>query len=281
MKPNFLIGCDPEFFITKNGEPVSAQGLLPGTKSDPTFLEKGMLQVDGLAGEFGIEPAATEQEFQDNISSVIADIQLDFLGGNYGLLLEPSVRFSDEVIQSQTKEALALGCEPDFDCFTGQQNPQPVLEDPNVRPAGGHLHVGWCSGVNPFDPDHFNACRTLVAQLNKNLAIPSRAWDKDTRRFRLYGLGGAFRPKPYGVEYRSLSNAWLRKPETIKFVYRATMLSIQEVSSCEKHLFSPVKSFGGKLSISNEVAARSPQLANSFGEAMFNRLSIKLGLKNV
>lgn len=67
------IGTDPECAIydTENKMYVSAHDLIPGDKNNPFKVEKGAVQVDGLAAEFNIDPATTAEEFDDNISSVI------------------------------------------------------------------------------------------------------------------------------------------------------------------------------------------------------------------
>ena len=41
-------------------------------------------------------------------------------------------------------------------------------------------------------------------------------------RRQLYGSPGAHRPKPYGVEYRVLSNYWLKSPITVMLMYHLT-----------------------------------------------------------
>jgi hypothetical protein len=43
--------------------------------------------------------------------------------------------------------------------------------------------------------------------------------DPDTKRRELYGKAGAFRFKPYGVEYRVLSNFWLHTPDRMEYVW--------------------------------------------------------------
>ncbi len=60
---NFTYGCDPEVFLMVGDKYVSAHGLFPGTKAEPFKVEKGAVQVDGLALEFNIDPAKTPEEF--------------------------------------------------------------------------------------------------------------------------------------------------------------------------------------------------------------------------
>jgi hypothetical protein len=54
----FKIGADPEFFLRDKatGKFVSAHGLIPGTKRQPMKVDKGAVQVDGMALEFNIDP---------------------------------------------------------------------------------------------------------------------------------------------------------------------------------------------------------------------------------
>lgn len=40
---DFTIGVDPEFFLTLNGKPVSAHGLIPGDKKETLFLSSEAL----------------------------------------------------------------------------------------------------------------------------------------------------------------------------------------------------------------------------------------------
>jgi hypothetical protein len=59
--------------------------------------------------------------------------------------------------------------------------------------------------------------------------LPSLAYDKDTRRRGMYGNGGCFRPKSYGCEYRTLSNAWLNSRVTIEWVFNAVQAGMKRL----------------------------------------------------
>jgi hypothetical protein len=72
-------------------------------------------------------------------------------------------------------------------------------------------------------------CATLVKQLDSYLGLPSLLFDRDTLRRKMYGQAGAFRPKPYGVEYRVLSNAWLLNENRMRFVFNQTTRAVNDL----------------------------------------------------
>ena len=71
----FLIGCDPEVFVKKNGVFQSAFGLIAGDKKNPQKIPRGAVQVDGMALEFNIDPAANEDDFAINVQSVFDQLR--------------------------------------------------------------------------------------------------------------------------------------------------------------------------------------------------------------
>ena len=229
---DFTIGADPEFFVKKFGRLVSAHGLVPGSKDVPHIVPKGAVQVDGMALEFNIDPAADYAAFEDNMSSVLTSITAMVPG--YEIFIEPVADFGTEYIQSQPDEAKELGCSPDFNAYTKRANPRPNADMP-FRTASGHVHVGWCQGVDINDEDHLEACRALTKSLDIHLGMVSMCWDQDDRRRTLYGAAGAFRPKPYGIEYRVLSNKWIGNPLLRKTVYNNTIEAIRKTFEDPDH----------------------------------------------
>lgn len=211
-----LIGADPEFFVKKDGKHVSAYGLIDGDKKNPVKVDKGAIQVDGMALEFNIDPVNNPEDFLDNINTVMTGLR-DRVDSSYEFDFSPVAQFGKEYIDAQPEKAKELGCDPDFDAYTKNPNPRPN-GDLGFRTASGHIHIGWTKDMDPFDPGHFEAGVMLTKQLDCILYPISLLWDDDTTRRNMYGKPGAFRPKPYGMEYRTLSNAWLKDPELIKFV---------------------------------------------------------------
>lgn len=208
-----LIGADPELFVSENGKLVSCHGLLPGTKAEPHRVERGAVQVDGMAAEFNIDPAADEEEFITNLNTVM-NVLGELLGGR-SLEAIPVAHFGAEYIQSQPLVARELGCEPDFNAWlNGAINPKPNVDAP-FRTASGHVHLGWKENSPCFD----EAC-AVTKQMDFFLGLESLFWDEDKERRSMYGRAGCMRPKSYGVEYRVLSNAWLKSEQLSRKVYQ-------------------------------------------------------------
>lgn len=228
-----LVGADPEVFMTKNGKFFSAHGAIQGDKKNPFKVDKGAVQVDGMALEFNIDPAKNEQEFITNLKTVMQT--LGEMVPGYELKAVPVARFDKKVMAAQPLEALELGCDPDFNAWDdGNVNPRP---DGNVdfRTGAGHVHIGWGRDFDCADPAHLDACMMVTKQLDYYLGLGSLLYDSEGADRRvMYGAFGCFRPKPYGVEYRVLSNAWLKNEELMGWVYRNTIKGVQELMNNNK-----------------------------------------------
>lgn len=226
----FLFGCDPEVFVRKNGEFHSAHGLIKGDKKNPFPVNNGAVQVDGMALEFNINPVETEEEFLFNVISVLDTLKS--MVPEYEIAPVPAAEFDIAHLKAQPREALELGCDPDFNAWMGgTPNPRPNGDRP-MRTASGHIHIGWRDG-GEMDDDHLGMANAIVKQLDFFLALPSLSYDPDTRRREMYGKAGACRYKSYGVEYRVLSNAWLNSPELIKWTVRASKNAIARLMKGE------------------------------------------------
>lgn len=223
---DITIGCDPELFVKKDDKFRSAWGLIPGTKEDPYRVENGAVQVDGMALEFNIDPVRTADDFVKNIKSVMG--QMKDMVPKYDFAIVPSCRFNGNHFRAQPEEAKELGCTPDFNAYTMKENPKPDNKT-TMRTASGHIHIGFCEGADPNSDEHMIRCATLVKQLDCYLGLPSVLFDKDKARRKMYGAAGCFRPKPYGVEYRVLSNAWLLSEARMRFVFDQTVLAVNDL----------------------------------------------------
>jgi hypothetical protein len=223
------IGCDPEFFLfdKENNKHVSAYGMIPGNKAEPHRVDGGAVQVDGMALEFNIDPANSFEEFNNNITNVLRQLR-EMVPERYEFSFIPVADFGKDYIEAQPAEAKELGCDPDFNAYTKAINPKP---DGNlgIRTASGHIHLGWTEGMDVSHPDHVEACQMITRVLDFYTGLTARLWDFDTRRQSMYGKWGTYRPKHYGVEYRTLSNSWVESEYYRKIVYETSVHSFNKL----------------------------------------------------
>ena len=222
-----LVGADPELFVLNPNSQmfISGHNLIQGTKEDPSPVNKGAVQVDGLALEFNIDPAKSANEFIDNCNTVRK--QLQALVPGLQLVAVPFAEFEPEYFNNLPEESKVLGCTPDFCGWTKDVNEAPDGNF-NFRTASGHIHIGWTEDAGCFSDEHYTTCCNLVKQLDYYVGIFSLLFDPDGRRRAMYGKAGAFRPKTYGVEYRVLSNTWLNSDLLGRWVYHAIVKGTQD-----------------------------------------------------
>lgn len=226
------IGADPELFVGIDDTLVSAHGMVEGTKEKPFPVDGGAVQVDGMALEFNINPAKTEDEFYVNIQTVLGGLRR-LVPNSVEFKIQPVANFGAEYIAQQPEEAVELGCEPDFNAYTNDVNPTPNAQA-DFRTAAGHVHIG-------IDRELTEVQRLqLVILCDLFLGLPSLELDTDTKRRELYGRAGCFRAKPYGIEYRTLSNYWLASEEMTREVYDGAVFAANNIDNFVE-IFSYIK----------------------------------------
>lgn len=212
---NISYGADPELFLTdRSGSMRSAIGLIGGTKLQPRPIDEqgSAVQEDNVAVEFNIPPAKTKEEFVNNIDKVMNYLHNYVTQKDLLLCVVPAAYFPmEELLEPR---AMEFGCEPDYNVWTKSVNKSPNPEGDllRLRSAGGHLHISW------DNPDTESA-EEVVKAMDVFCGAASVVYDSDMLRRELYGNAGAFRFKPYGVEYRTLSNFWLRSPDLVGWVF--------------------------------------------------------------
>lgn len=222
-----LIGADPELFMKdpNSGNFVSAHDRVPGTKYKPFKVPYGAIQIDGTALEFNIDPAETVNAFIQNIKSVRKSLE-NYVPG-YNVVADPVALYDqDYFIHDVPDYAKTLGCDPDFNAWTLDQNPPPNPGRKPLRTAAGHIHIGWTDGQDVYDKEHYILAARVARQCDYYLGVNSLLWDEDDTRRSLYGRAGAFRPKHYGMEYRVLSNRWLSSEALMAWVFNAAKAAV-------------------------------------------------------
>lgn len=269
MAFNFTIGADPELFVRgPKGTPVTAHGLIPGDKKAPFKVNDGAVQVDGMALEYNIDPSPYTDfdAFNSKIVSVMKQMH-DMLPEGHKFMIQPSVQFDPTYYNENVpQEAKELGCDPDFCAYSEDifaPNPRPD-GDSGLRSAAGHIHIGWGADIPVDSEEHINVCRHIVKNLDATVGLGMLLIDGDTERRKLYGKAGAYRPKTYGVEYRTPSNAWVGSREKRRWIHVLTQDAINN-ARVARPFFKTMEEAGFDVQsiINNGDADQARSLLNS------------------
>lgn len=222
MSKIILLGCDPEMFTCdQHGRISSVAGLLGCDKwNKRTFSDTIRIQEDNVLVEYDTNPQPSLDLFSKNIqegidacSQIVNEVGLEIAAG-----ICSHVYTMDE-LNSFNKSVFMFGCEPDYNALTGATNPKPASADPGLRTAGGHVHIGYQEHLDSLGMDLERSQTIMGVMCDYHLGLPSLLLDKDDRRRELYGKAGAIRMKPYGIEYRTLSNFWTFEQEARKLIW--------------------------------------------------------------
>lgn len=223
-----LIGADPEAFVSSGAKIAHCINILGGDKAFPRLVMGGAVQEDNVLFEFNVDPTDDPQQFLSYIREVLEQGQEILDGANLRITPKVSSHVYDNM-QGFPEKAFEFGCTPDYNCFGGAQNPVPTSVNPFLRTAGGHVHIG------------FSHLTTVTKQLQEDvgcmcdylLGLPSLLEDDDSRRRELYGKAGAIRYKPYGVEYRTLSNYWIWDDHMVATIHERAQKAFDDVNKLE------------------------------------------------
>ena len=219
MTNKLLIATDAELFVrdSKSGIITSIAGVLGADKyNKKPITEDVRLQEDNVLLEFDINPHHNREAFLLNVKKAM-DISREE-AGKLGMDVVDNVCshiYTENELKAFHPDAFVFGCDPDFNALSGSRNAKPSATDAGLRTAGAHVHFGY----NDICEVTQQSRQIIGVVCDYLLGLPSLLLDTDSRRRELYGKAGAVRWKPYGVEYRTLSNFWLFNEDNRKFVY--------------------------------------------------------------
>jgi len=227
---SFKVGSDPEVFVeTADKNLLPAFSFLRSVK-EPNFTDIVDTNIPNTHGPTGQKPIywdGFQAEFQTLASECLAwqvdSTQLGLKAAlNYARKIDKGARLSSKTVfdipmkllSNSLEEHVSLGCMPSFNAYGLEGQRVPPRELP-FRSAGGHIHLGIGSRpkeemeriVKAMDMVLGVACVSLFAGMD------------DPRRRHFYGLPGEYRLPPHGLEYRTLSNAWLCHPLIMNMVF--------------------------------------------------------------
>jgi len=242
-------GCDPEFFFERKGKIIGSEKVIniekgltvkkdirknvngsTGNGNDSKFI------VDGVQAEINPKPDTCRARLGNEISqcfrtlyeTIKADpeLSINFL---------PTVKVSKAELMSLNEKSRIFGCSPSKNADKKSQNVV-ALKDPakyKYRSAGGHIHLG-ASGYDTQVKSIMKEPARLVQIMDILVGNTCVLIDRDPgnkERRKVYGRAGEYRTPMYGIEYRTLSNFWLRAYPLMSFVMNLSRLSVDVMAS--------------------------------------------------
>lgn len=212
-------GSDPELLLMKDGKPCSAIDIIKYDSVNRLTINGHQFYRDNVLAECAIAPGDSRSEvisnFKDCLSLYAKNIE------PHKFSIQASILFPDDELKNP--KAKEVGCDPDWCAYRIELMHPPIeaIKNSNLRSCGGHIHLGSdllaSDGPEPI---------LVVYMLDLFLGIPSLWLEQDdtsARRRLIYGHAGRYRPKDYGLEYRSLSSFWLQSPKLVGLIYDLSM----------------------------------------------------------
>lgn len=222
------LGGDPELAITNgDGALVPAKSAL---SSLPTATKS--VEIDGLFAELHPSPDTC----RERLANRYRDCLLTLWQHANGDLSEKSViDVPQEILEQSAEDEVELGCEPDYDAYSGSKNTIDI--EPRklkVRTGGGHIHFGFNvsdgtkkalflrNGKWYLHDTYEEAAPDIIKTMDYLCGVPCILMDTGAgprERRKVYGKAGAYRIQKHGIEYRTLSNFWLWHASLMSAVY--------------------------------------------------------------
>lgn len=190
--------------------------LMLGSKDKPFYDERvdANFHNDGLFAEVATgHPLRTPDEMLGVLDLLVSRYErhvglpltaMDFVE------LSEARRFTPEIVPRLYKEASRFGCSPDY--LRGKRRSVPgLLKKSPVREAGLHFHMNLAEQYRDTrsvrdmelgrEPTNAVVCSRVAEEFYEATAFLHERYDRNMRLW--YRSPRLYRPKPYGIEYRS------------------------------------------------------------------------------
>lgn len=253
MNKNFqdlTFGCDPETFAVNGLDEVISPGLMEyfniihriRENDNREYTEKNKHPIylktddywwimDGVAFELTLlHPYKNPEQMALIISQAIEHLKKYISEIKYKDVLQfsakPVVNIRPEIYtpflnDDVVYQGFIYGCDPDHDVTEEKYKCKQVdASKDKFRYGGGHIHFGGNSDQVDFMHKNWNPMVKLLAITVGNICVTESIYpDLDLKRVGQYGRPGRFRLPPHGVEYRSPSNSWMNKLDTLHKIF--------------------------------------------------------------
>lgn len=249
------LGCDPEFFLRRNGEIIGAEKVIP--KAGLPYADRGKLIIDGVQVELNPSPSSCREVLANNIAYGFIELHKELAKQkNKGITVDFSrtVEVSKTELDTLHDDNKVLGCSPSNTAYNIPDKLKVTDVNPSeylTRSAGGHLHFSFVKKQDGtyspavlglcMDTEHQKTVEMLDIICGNTCVLLDRDEGNIERR-KVYGRAGEYRLPQHGLEYRTLSNFWLGNYQLLSFAFGMARLAIHLMADT-KHRDKYYKAF--------------------------------------
>jgi len=227
------LGGDPEIFVVdKKDKLVSASKIIEGKVT----THYGEVVNDGMQIELHPSPSTCREVLANNIFDCMKSASEISKAKGLSLSCDFTHAVEEKVLKELPAEVSALGCEPDYSAYSGKIKILNIDGSKHFkRYCGGHIHLGvaqqyfhrtdvqgrllYKKTAEAQFHEHADEMVRMFDYLVGNTAVLLDHDESNVERRKVYGQAGSYRYQPHGIEYRTLSNFWLRHTSILSLMY--------------------------------------------------------------
>ena len=277
-----VLGSDPEFFVKREKNIISASDLFPDKFTKMQLDDKGKeVFYDGIQAEINVPPSESIRNIVETMNETLKLLTEFVESKGCQIVIAPAVDVDQEVLEKAPEEAVIFGCDVDFNAYTKKPNPtHRNMTKHLIRYAGGHLHLGFNHIEKLYELIYYKMEVVEFIQLmDAVVGVPCVLLDrsgKNLARRKFYGKAGCFRTTEYGVEYRTLSNFWLKSPVFTDIVHRLSRMALRiALANMSKWVFRNVSLHTIKKAINSNDFSLASQIVSRLKEYVLKPASLK------
>ena len=221
------MGCDPEFFFNNKYDGIiGAEKIIP---SNGILAGGGKIIIDGVQAEINPQPSTCREILAGNISSIFRTLQVTLnKHANTGVDFSQNIRIKKKELHSLDEKNMKFGCAPSNSLYPSTLNLSKIDATKRLnRAAGGHIHLSLFKPYDGLLHKHDKLAVSLLDVLVGNTFVLIDRDPGNISRRKLYGRAGEYRLPKHGLEYRTLSNFWLRHYNLMSLAFGLARTAVQ------------------------------------------------------
>lgn len=217
---SIMIGSDPEFFFKKGTRVIGSERIIGKdgivTRPPDPYVRDGKPEkiiVDGVQAELNPLTTTCRQGAASTVGNMLINADREAKKHGAKVVFDTLVKVTKTELNKLSPESRTFGCDPSLNAY-GEEH---IMPDPTTymyRAAGGHIHIGgaYGGGKNPLEHAFKHPVETVKVLdiIAGNTFVLIDKSEGNAERRKAYGRAGEYRLPKHGIEYRVLSNFWLR-----------------------------------------------------------------------